>query len=195
MGKWREERVLSDGIFTVFSGLKSRPKQMAFPRAVFNVAFWGLISSQTMENWIQIWWVRIAVAVYYYRRFFWHSKGVCVVLVWTFHDTEKVGAGDGGGIRRTSSTFSRIYDTLRRLLCPWFLSGGKAFQRDSTHFFWGGGGSCRKKRWQERLNGTTLWRRSRLPPTSLLFLEIECLSFVTEAKLHRLFLCALCVNS
>lgn len=33
---------------------------------------------------------------------------------------------------------------------------------------------------------------TNIPP---LFLEIEWLSFVTEAKLHRLFLCALCANS
>lgn len=33
---------------------------------------------------------------------------------------------------------------------------------------------------------------TNIPP---LFLEIEWLSFVTEAKLQRLFLCTLCVNS
>ncbi len=150
---------------------------MAFPRAVFNVAFWGLISSQTMESWIQIWWVRIAVAVYYFRRLFWHSKGVCVVLAWTFHDTEKVGAGDGawGGVRRTSSTFSRIYDTLRRLLCPWFLSGGKAFQRDSTHFL-GGGLS------EEKMTGAAEWHytvkeeqaATNIPPLSWIRVFIIC---------------------
>lgn len=33
---------------------------------------------------------------------------------------------------------------------------------------------------------------TNIPP---LFLEIEWLSFVTKAKLHRLFLFAICVNS
>lgn len=71
LGKWRQENVLSDGIFTVFGGLKTGPKQMAFPKAVFNVPFWGLFLSQTVENWIQLWCVSIAVAVSYYEWLSW----------------------------------------------------------------------------------------------------------------------------
>lgn len=41
---------------------------MSFPKAAFNVPFWGLILSQTVENWIQLWCVSIAVAVSYYER-------------------------------------------------------------------------------------------------------------------------------
>ncbi len=147
MGKWREERVLSDGIFTVFSGLKSRPKQMAFPRAVFNVPFWGLIFSQTVENWIQLRWVRIAVAVYYYKRLFWHSKGVCVVLAWTFHDTEKVGAGDEGmgvgSVERVarSQGFMTPYVTYSVLGC---FQGETLSNESLDENAWEGW----KKRWQ-----------------------------------------------
>lgn len=58
-----------------------------------------------------------------------------------------------------------------------------------------GGGSAEKK-----MTGAAEWHytvkekqaATNIPP---LFLEIEWLSFMTDAKLHRLFLCALCVNS
>lgn len=68
-GKRKQENVLWNDTFTVFSGLKTGSKHMTFPKAVFNVPFWGLFLSQTVENWIRLWCVSIAVSVSYNERF------------------------------------------------------------------------------------------------------------------------------
>lgn len=84
---------------------------------------------------------------------------MCIVLACTFHDTEKVGVGDecvGVGVRGMRSTFSRIYDTLLRLLCPWLLSGGNAFQWVSR---WKRTGGVDRSGWKALHPSSVSWNR------------------------------------